>query len=98
MTSSNSYGNGLNAIGGGWFVMKRMQASGVAVWFWGRNDWSMPASVRYPSDAIRPDVTWGLPDAIFPSSNNCTFSDHFDAHQIVFDLTFCVSISPCSRL
>lgn len=91
LTSSDSYGKGLNNIGGGWYVMKRTQTDGVAVWFWGRDDNSVPLAVRYGSSVVKPDRTWGTPDAVFPSSKSCSFSDHFDAHQIIFDLTFCVS-------
>ncbi|THH00761.1 hypothetical protein EW026_g1828 [Hermanssonia centrifuga] len=38
---------------------------------------------------IHPDATWGTPDADFPVGDGCIYEDHFDAHMMVFDLTFC---------
>jgi hypothetical protein len=38
---------------------------------------------------IEPSDLWGLPEAVFPISQ-CSAS-HFDAHMMIFDLTFCVS-------
>lgn len=38
---------------------------------------------------------WGIPEAYFPlgsgGDSTCDYESHFDAHQLVFDLTFCVS-------
>ena len=40
------------------------------------------------------DPSWGIPAANFPFlPNYCNYDEHFDAHQIIFDLTFCVSLS-----
>jgi len=89
ITSSGSYGDSLNNMGGGWYVMKRTQADGVYVWFWGRNDPSVPDAVRLASNDINPDDSWGMPDARFPSTSSCEFSNYFKAHQLVFDTTFC---------
>ncbi|KZT22212.1 glycoside hydrolase family 16 protein [Neolentinus lepideus HHB14362 ss-1] len=42
------------------------------------------------SDTIAPDESWGWPEAAFPTGDsNCGYEQHFDAHQMVFDLTFC---------
>jgi hypothetical protein len=39
-----------------------------------------------------PDPSWGIPAADFPMSPDlCNYDEHFDAHQIIFSLTFCVS-------
>ncbi|KAH8118462.1 hypothetical protein DFH11DRAFT_1502630 [Phellopilus nigrolimitatus] len=90
---TGSYGSALNAMGGGWFVMKRMQTEGVYIWFWGRNDPSVPSEIKQNvlgiDLSVSPDKSWGTPDAHFPSTTSCDFATHFDAHQIVFDLTFC---------
>ncbi|TFK53690.1 hypothetical protein OE88DRAFT_1655938 [Heliocybe sulcata] len=41
-------------------------------------------------DTITPDQSWGNPEAAFPTQDdNCGYEQHFDAHQMVFDLTFC---------
>lgn len=90
-SKSGSYGAPLNSMGGGWYVMQRTQADGVYVWFWSRNDNSVPAAVKSADSSLSPDDSWGLPEARFPSTASCDFSSHFNAHQIVFDLTFCVS-------
>ncbi|KAF8482219.1 concanavalin A-like lectin/glucanase domain-containing protein [Gautieria morchelliformis] len=87
-TQPFSYGSGFNNVGGGWYVMQRTAAGGVSIWFWPRYDITVPHAVRYGEDAIQPDLTWGLPDAYFPFTQSCN-ADHFDAHQIVFDDTFC---------
>ena len=43
--------------------------------------------------AMKPDPSWGDPDANFPFDPDlCDYKPHFDAHRIVFDLTFCVSM------
>lgn len=77
-------------MGGGHFAMKRTQSDGVYVWFFGRNDPSVPSGIR-GGDHVNPDQSWGKPDARFPSTEKCNFAKHFDAHEIIFDLTFCVS-------
>ena len=98
----SSYGNAFNAQGGGWFVMVRTRQDGVRIWFWSRNDPNVPPEIRDmpqrgllggPPD-ISPDPSWGNPEASFPLSDNCDYDSHFDAHSMVFDLTFCVSIRP----
>lgn len=38
---------------------------------------------------VKPEAWWGTPAAMFPV-DDCDWKKHFDAHQIVFDLTFCV--------
>jgi len=83
-----SYGTGFNQAGGGWYAMKRTQGDGVYAYFWSRNDLSVPQEVATGSSNINPD-NWGTPVARYPSSDTCNFASHFDAHQIVFDLTFC---------
>jgi hypothetical protein len=89
--TTTSYGADFNNIGGGWYVMRRARNLGVSVWFWGRNDPLVPREI---SDCCQDLVTvqWRSPDADFPMhSDNCDYDQHFDAHQIIFDLTFCVS-------
>lgn len=89
-TKANSYGSALNAVGGGWYVMKRTNADGVYIWFWARNDASVPAAVKSGAQTLSPDDSWGTPDARFPATS-CDWPSHFTHHTIVFDLTFCVS-------
>ncbi|KLO16349.1 hypothetical protein SCHPADRAFT_869865 [Schizopora paradoxa] len=88
ITDPNSFGTGFNQAGGGWYALKRTQSDGVYAYFWSRNDGSVPPEVASGSDRVNPD-TWGRPDVRHPSTETCDFAQHFDAHQIVFDLTFC---------
>ena len=82
----------LNENKGGWYVMKRTQNDGVYVWYFPRDDPTVPDEIRTGNPHIKPDeVNYGKPDARFPSSQSCDFKSHFGEHEIVFDLTFCVS-------
>lgn len=81
--------------------MVRTQADGVRIWFWTRQDPSVPFEVKtfydkgpgQPISTIFPDPSWGPPEAMFPVGNTCEYDTHFDPHQLVFDLTFCVRFS-----
>ncbi|EJD03023.1 glycoside hydrolase family 16 protein [Fomitiporia mediterranea MF3/22] len=83
----NSFGSALNSVGGGWFALKRTDAAGAAVYFWPRNDPSVPAEVASGAATVNPDG-WGEPEALFPT-DTCNWPQFFDAHNIIFDLTFC---------
>lgn len=84
-----SYGAGFNAVGGGWYAMKRTYRDGVWVWFWARDDPTVPDEVRFGKSQLKPNPSaWGTPGARFPP-DECNFKKFFDAHQMVFDLTFC---------
>ncbi|KAG8849338.1 hypothetical protein FRB96_000874 [Tulasnella sp. 330] len=84
---ANNYGQPFNNAGGGWYAMRRSNQYGIMMWFWSRQDASVPDDVRDGSFTINPDA-WGEPEAVF-SPSGCDISSHFDAHEIVFDLTFC---------
>jgi len=92
--ATGSYGAPFNAVGGGWYAMARTAQDGIRVWFWARNDLTVPPEVRYapppgvPS-IVTPNPTWGSPVAAFPMGPYCDYATHFNAHQFVFDLTFC---------
>lgn len=82
--------------------MARAQDEGIKVWFWQRGDPAVPPAVAQKGlfndmfgdqPVIMPDPTWGLPAAYFPMGNSCDYDEHFNAHIMVFDLTFCVSHS-----
>ena len=49
----------------------------------------VPDQVRYGHKHVR-TVTWGIAEAVF-SAENCDMEEYFGLHEIVFDLTFCVS-------
>ncbi|OCH84667.1 hypothetical protein OBBRIDRAFT_741233 [Obba rivulosa] len=85
-----SYGAPFNTMGGGFYVMSRSQSDGIQIWFWSRNDPHVPHVVRNESTPmIAPASSWGIPDATFPIGDTCDYESHFDAHQMIFDLTFC---------
>lgn len=70
--------------------MKRTVEDGVSIWFWARNDPLAPVEITYDVPSISPDFSWGEPSARFVP-DQCDMTEHFNAHNIVFDLTFCVS-------
>ncbi|GJE94439.1 glycoside hydrolase family 16 protein [Phanerochaete sordida] len=97
-TDGFSYGALFNGAGGGYYVMARTPDTGIRVWFWRRDDPTVPPAVAQKgllnsvlgdTPVITPDPSWGPPHAFFPFGDFCDYSSHFDAHIMVFDLTFC---------
>lgn len=95
-----SYGSPFNAEGGGYYAIVRT-SDNVRVWFWSRNEATIPQEISNPSQAllnsqehIYPSDSWGTPEAVFPLGSNgqCDYDSHFDPHSLVFDLTLCVSL------
>ncbi|KIJ49472.1 glycoside hydrolase family 16 protein [Sphaerobolus stellatus SS14] len=87
-TGPATYGSPFNKQGGGWYVMERRASTGISVWFWSRTDFNVPPSIEFGSPILEPSFLWGLPQAFFPFSSSCN-PNHFDAHNIIFDDTFC---------
>lgn len=94
-----SYGTLFNKYDGGYYAMARTRNDGVRIWFWNRWDPDVPWEIRHPPTSdlfgpatIAPTPLWGLPAAVFEFGEECSYADHFDAHNLVFDLTFCVSV------
>ncbi|TFY82176.1 hypothetical protein EWM64_g1826 [Hericium alpestre] len=88
LSNGASFGGPLNDRGGGVFVTRKTRAHGVQTWFWGQDDPSMPPEIRAGASSIEPGSGWGQPSASFPM-DDCEYDSHFNAHQMVFDLTFC---------
>jgi len=102
---SSSYGSNFNSQGGGFYVMARTRQDGIRIWYWSRNDPTTPPEIRngqlsasdsgsdslqlFGDGGISPNPGWGMPAASFPVGDNCDYDSHFDAHVMVFDLTFC---------
>ncbi|KAH7888712.1 glycoside hydrolase family 16 protein [Phlebopus sp. FC_14] len=82
--TSTSYGTAFNQAGGGYYVMERDGKKGISMWFMQRSTDSLLRDVIDPNVISR-----STPDAFFPTQENCNYQEHFDDHQIVFDLTFC---------
>ncbi|KAG8978196.1 hypothetical protein FRB90_008569 [Tulasnella sp. 427] len=81
-----SYGPAFNAAGGGWYAMERT-ATRVNVWFWSRNDATVPVEVKNGSGAVSP-ATWGTPYANFVN-DSCDFGTHLGPENIIINLTLC---------
>ncbi|KAJ4344912.1 hypothetical protein N0V95_006112 [Ascochyta clinopodiicola] len=79
--STNSYGVGLNAIGGGVYATQ-WTAEAISVYYFPRG--SVPDDVL--GDAPNPDG-WGKPAAKF--TGGCDIEDMFKEQQIVFNTAFC---------
>ncbi|KAI0046071.1 glycoside hydrolase family 16 protein [Auriscalpium vulgare] len=85
---ANSYGTNFNNNQGGFYVMSKTHDKGVQVWFWSRFAGWIPPEIQFGGENIYPNPTWGTPAATFPM-DMCDYDSHFNAHQMVFDLTFC---------
>lgn len=91
-----SYGSPFNLNGGGYYVMLKSRDCGIQIWFWPRDSPDTPPEIAGGAWKEEPLIanpldTWGPPDANFPlDPNYCNYDQFFNAHQIVFDLTFCV--------
>jgi len=88
-----SYGAPFNLAGGGYFAMYKGRDA-VKIWSFPRRDYPVPPMIRDGASVSREwamDLdSWGDPDAHFPFDPYlCDYKQHFDAHQMVFDLTFC---------
>ncbi|KAI0726247.1 putative beta-glucanase from glycoside hydrolase family GH16 [Fomitopsis betulina] len=81
-----SYGKVFNTYGGGYYALERT-ASFIRVWFWSRNDTTVPSEISSGASAINTSK-WGTPIAFFPNTN-CNFASLFQRNSIVIDLTFC---------
>jgi len=84
----NSYGPGLNAIGGGFFAMERT-ASYINVWFWGRNETDIPDDIQNLDNRTTINAgAWGQPYANFVN-NDCDIEKSFQDQNIIINLTLC---------
>lgn len=84
--TTDSYGPNFNENGGGWYAMERT-TDFIQIWFWARNDASVPFDVSSGPAQIDTD-TWGEPTAYFPNTD-CDLASHFGENNIIFDLTLC---------
>ncbi|CZR56468.1 related to mixed-linked glucanase precursor MLG1 [Phialocephala subalpina] len=81
-TTANSYGTPFNNQGGGVVVME-WTTHFIKMWTFAPG--AVPANIL----SEQPDTsTWGTP-SFDTEGGSCTMNDHFQAHNIVFDTTFC---------
>ncbi|KAG6807370.1 hypothetical protein H0H92_007814 [Tricholoma furcatifolium] len=86
MNTDLSYGPDFNNNGGGWFAVERNN-NAISVWFWARNDDTVPTDLSTGASSVDTD-NWGEPQAYFPNTD-CDIASHFDANNIIINLTFC---------
>ena len=85
--SSNNYGKGFNAGGGGVYAVEWTSQS-ISVWFFPRGSSGIAALTG--SGAAAPDPSsFGTPQATFVGNSGCNIDEHFVNHSLVFDTTFC---------
>jgi hypothetical protein len=76
-----TYGTGFNANGGGIYATE-WTSDAISVWFFARD------SVPDDLSGDDPDPSgWGKPTAKF--QGGCDIDQHFENHNIIFDITFC---------
>ncbi|KAJ3511093.1 hypothetical protein NLJ89_g4300 [Agrocybe chaxingu] len=81
-----SYGPDFNANGGGWFAIERTDDH-ISVWFWDRQDKTVPRDVKWGTLLVDPKK-WGIPSAHFPNTS-CDFTQFFQENHIIINLTLC---------
>jgi hypothetical protein len=68
--------------------MQLSREAGINIWF--KERWELEFLLDGGGPICVDLFTWGLPDAGF-TWNDCDFDSHFNAQNLLFDLTFCVS-------
>ncbi|KAE9550050.1 hypothetical protein FO519_006751 [Halicephalobus sp. NKZ332] len=77
---AQTFGTGLNAVGGGVYAMEWTNEA-IRVWFFSRS--SIPSDIA----SGNPDPnSWDLPLSKF---SGCDFESHFHNHSIIFNVAFC---------
>jgi len=86
MPTASSYGPDFNENGGGWFAMERTSQH-ISIWFWARNNLSVPEDVKRGDIQVNP-TKWGVPTAYFPNTD-CDLNKFFSANNLIINLTLC---------
>ncbi|KAH7100358.1 family 16 hypothetical endo-1,3(4)-beta-glucanase from glycoside hydrolase [Auriculariales sp. MPI-PUGE-AT-0066] len=76
--SSRDFGSPFNNAGGGWFAMERTSTR-IRIWFWSRQDSSVPSAVKNGDSTIYTD-SFGTATAVFANSSSCNLEQHFAVH------------------
>ncbi|KZV88444.1 endo-1,3(4)-beta-glucanase [Exidia glandulosa HHB12029] len=84
--SNTSFGPSFNQAGGGYYATERTETS-MKVWFWQRDDPSVPEEVKSNTGAVSPS-TWGTPRALFVS-DSCDLNAKFGPNAFIINLTLC---------
>ncbi|KAK4230934.1 glycoside hydrolase [Podospora fimiseda] len=90
-----TYGIGFNSGGGGYYIMEWTE-SFISVWFVPRSNAETVTKLLNTIDtsnsssiSITSSLGGQQPLATFNGGNDCSISNHFANHNIVFDTTFC---------
>lgn len=82
---TSGYGADLNKNGGGVYVLRWEQETGIQIWFFSRS--LIPKDITSGNPAPH---TWGIPIADYPFNDHCK-SNNFSKLRIIINLTFCGS-------
>lgn len=99
--STNNFGKGLNANGGGIYAME-WNSDAISVWFFPRNS-TMQNRIS-SSNATLDSSSFGTPLASFVGGSNCNIDNNFQEHWITINTDFVSTnfsisfITPCKRL
>jgi hypothetical protein len=74
------------------YAMERTNST-IKVWFWARNDASVPAEVVANTGGVSP-ANWGLPYAAFTTTATCNIGQVFGPNRIIINLTLCTFSCP----
>ena len=80
-----TYGEALNANGGGVYAME-LRDAGIRIWFFART--SIPADLTSGNDTAPDPSGWGEALADFPSTH-CDVSSHFTNQSIIANIDLC---------
>lgn len=93
--STNNFGAGFNAIGGGIYAVE-WTSDAISVWFFPRTDPIVAKlsgtgiSTNSTGTGTAPDpLTFGQPLAKFVGGSTCDIDSHFANHNIVFNIDYC---------
>lgn len=87
--STNNYGTGLNAAGGGVYAME-WTSEHINVWWFPRNGTMANQLSASSSGSSSVDTSsFGAPTASFVGGSGCNVDSYFKNHNIVIDTTFC---------
>lgn len=84
--STNNYGEGLNAAGGGVYAME-WTSEAISVWFFPRNG-TVANGLSAAAGSIDTS-SFGTPTAQFQGGSGCEIDSYFKNQNIVIDNTFC---------
>lgn len=90
-TTPIAYGSGFNSIGGGVYATL-WESTGIYVWFFPRDSIPIDITLGIPTTG-----NWGPPVAAFNGGSTCNIDSFFSNETIVFDTTFCGTVSTISN-